>query len=92
VVAEIITEIVANFNKIAAPYRARVLKYAIEVGICKFLTPEQHPMLIEVLDGFDSWSRRTYEGRWPTFSIVVDFANPQPVDEVAPRHRAGAGG
>lgn len=84
VVIEIITEIVANFNKIAPPYRARVLKYAIEVGICKFLTPEQHPMLIEVLDGFDSWSRRTYEGRRPTFSIVVDFANPQPVDEEHP--------
>lgn len=81
---EIVTEIVANFNKISPPYRARVLKYAIEVGICKFLAQQHHPMLVEVLDGFDTWSKRTYEGRRPTFSIVVDLTNHQAVDESHP--------
>ncbi|MDF7815398.1 hypothetical protein [Hymenobacter sp. YC55] len=80
----ILREIVANFNKTTAPYRARVIKYAIEVGVCKYLALTNYPMLVEVLDGFDSWSRRTYEGRQPTFSVVVDFANQQPVDESHP--------
>lgn len=74
-VEAIVTEIVANFNKTTAPYRARVIRYAIEVAVCKFLTQANYAMLVEVLDGFDSWSRRTYEGCQPTFSIVVDFAN-----------------
>jgi len=80
----ILLEIVANFNKTTLPYRTRVLKYAIEVGVCKYLARTNYPMLVSILDGFDSWSRRTYEGRQPTFSIVVDFANPQPVDEAHP--------
>jgi len=80
----IVIEIVANFNKTTAPYQARVIKYAIEVGVCKFLALSNYPMLVDVLDGFDSWSRRTYEGRQPTFSIVVDFANQQAVDESHP--------
>lgn len=74
----------ANFNKTTAPYRARVIKYAIEVGVCKFLALTNYPMLVDILDGFDSWSRRTYEGRQPTFSIVVDFANPQVPDHEHP--------
>jgi hypothetical protein len=83
-IAAINTEIVDNFNKTTMPYRTRVLKYTIEVGVCKFLARDDYPMLVSILDGFDSWSRRTYEGRQPTFSIVVDFANPQAVDEDHP--------
>lgn len=83
-VEAIIIEIVANFNKTTAPYRARVIKYAIEVGVCKFLALTNYPMLVAILDGFDSWSRRTYEGRQPTFSIVVDFDNQQAPDEEHP--------
>ena len=83
-VEAIITEIVVNFSKITPPYRARVIKYAIEVGVCKFLAPANFTMLVEVLDGFDSWSRRTYEGRQPTFSIVVDFADKRAPDEHHP--------
>lgn len=83
-VEAIIVEIVAGFRKVAAPYRARVIQYAIEVGICKFLALHDYPMLVDVLDGFDSWSQRTYEGRKPTFSIVVDFASKHKPDEGHP--------
>ncbi|OGX90968.1 hypothetical protein [Hymenobacter coccineus] len=80
----VITEIVANYNKTTLPYRTRVIKYAIEVGVCKFLAPASTAMLIDILDGFESWSMRTYEGRRPTFSIVVDFNNKQEVDATHP--------
>lgn len=83
-VEAIVTEIVANYNKITPPYRERVIRYAIEVGICKFLAYSNAPMLIDVLSGFDVWSQRTYEGRTPTFSIVVDFENPQRTDDDHP--------
>jgi hypothetical protein len=83
-VEAVITELVANYNKTTLPYRTRVIKYAIEVGVCKFLAPTNVPMLIDILDGFETWSMRTYEGRRPTFSIVVDFTNKQEVDERHP--------
>jgi hypothetical protein len=41
-------------------------------------------MLAGILDGFDNWSARTYEGRKPTFTIVVDFEDKQVVDKHYP--------
>ena len=83
-VEAIVTQIVANFNKTAALYQERVINYAIEVGLCKFLCAPAYAMLASILDGFENWSARTYEGRKPTFTIVVDFENKQAVDKQHP--------
>ena len=83
-VEAIVTQIVANSNKTAVLYQERVISYAIEVGLCKFLCAPEYAMLASVLDGFDNWSARTYEGRKPTFTIVVDFEDKQAVDKQHP--------
>jgi hypothetical protein len=80
----IVTQIAGNFNKTPALYQERVITYAIEVGLCKFLCAPAYTMLAGVLDGFENWSARTYEGRKPTFTIVVDFENEQAVDKQYP--------
>lgn len=78
------SQIVANYNKTPALYQERVISYAIEVGLCKFLCAPAYSMLASILDGFENWSARTYEGRKPTFTIVVDFEDKQAVDEQHP--------
>jgi hypothetical protein len=83
-VEAIVTQIVSNFNKTPALYQERIISYAIEVGLCKFLCAPAYAMLANILDGFESWSARTYEGRKPTFTIVVDFEDKQEVDKQHP--------
>jgi len=80
----IVTQVADNFDKTLALYQERVLGYAIELGLCRFLCAPEYIMLAGILDGFDSWSARTYEGRKPTFTIVVDFENKQVVDKLYP--------
>ena len=72
-VKSIVAQMVENFDKTLSPYQGRVIGYAIEVGICKFLSDANYILLVSVLNAFDSWSSRTYEGRKPTFSIVIDL-------------------
>ena len=83
-VEAIVTQIVANFNKTPVLYQERVISYAIEVGLCRFLCAPEYAMLASILDGFENWSARTYEGRKPTFTIVVDFENKQAIDTQHP--------
>jgi hypothetical protein len=83
-VEAIVTQIAGNFNKTPALYQERVISYAIEVGLCKFLCAPAYAMLASILDGFESWSARTYEGRKPTFTIVVDFEHRQEVGKQFP--------
>jgi hypothetical protein len=83
-VKAIVAQIVENYAKTAAPYQERVIGYAIEVGICHFLSEADGDLLVNILDAFDDWSARTYEGRKPTFTIVVDLNNPQPAREKNP--------
>lgn len=83
-VEAIVSQIAGNFDKTLALYQERVISYAIELGLCKFLCAPEYIMLAGILDGFENWSARTYEGRKPTFTIVVDFDNKQVVDEEHP--------
>ncbi|MDO7846950.1 hypothetical protein Q5H92_11320 [Hymenobacter sp. M29] len=83
-VKAIVAQIVENFDKTASPYQERVIGYAIEVGICHFLSEHNGDLLVNILDSFDSWSARTYEGRKPTFTIVVDLNNPKKVTQSHP--------
>ncbi|GAB3576943.1 hypothetical protein [Hymenobacter daeguensis] len=78
-VKAIVAQIVGNFDKTDSPYQERVIGYAIEVGICNFLSETDGSLLVSILDAFEGWSARTYEGRKPTFTIVVDLNNSQPV-------------
>jgi hypothetical protein len=80
----IITQIAGNFDKTLALYQERVISYAIELGLCRFLCAPEYVMLAGILDGFANWSARTYEGRKPTFTIVVDFEDKQVVDKQHP--------
>ena len=83
-VEAIVAQIAGNFDKTLALYQERVIGYAIELGLCKFLCAPEYIMLAGILDGFDNWSARTYEGRKPTFTIVVDFEDKQVVDKEHP--------
>jgi hypothetical protein len=83
-VKAIVAQIVENFDKTASPYQERVIGYSIEVGICHFLSETNGDLLVRILDAFEDWSARTYEGRKPTFTIVVDFDNRQPVQASHP--------
>ncbi|MFD1872406.1 hypothetical protein [Hymenobacter bucti] len=83
-VEAIVAQIAGNFDKTLALYQERVISYAIELGLCKFLCAPEYIMLAGILDGFENWSARTYEGRKPTFTIVVDFENKQVVDKQHP--------
>lgn len=76
-VKAIVTQMVANFDKTDSPYQERVIGYSIEVGICHFLSETNGDLLVRILDAFEGWSARTYEGRKPTFTIVVDLNNHQ---------------
>jgi hypothetical protein len=83
-VEAIVAQIAENFDKTLALYQERVISYAIELGLCKFLCAPEYVMLAGILDGFENWSARTYEGRKPTFTIVVDFEDKQVVDKQHP--------
>ena len=83
-VKAIVAQIVENFDKTDEPYQERVMGYAIEVGICHFLSEHNGDLLVRILDAFEGWSARTYEGRKPTFTIVVDLDKHQPVQENNP--------
>ena len=83
-VKAIVAQIVENFEKTDEPYQERVMGYAIEVGICHFLSEQNGDLLVRILDAFEGWSARTYEGRKPTFTIVVDLDQHQPVQENNP--------
>jgi hypothetical protein len=83
-VKAVLKEIVAVYDSSIPLYRNRVIGYAIEVGLCRFLSAAHSKVLVDILQAFDEWSVRTYEGRKPTFSIVVEFDNKQAVDEEYP--------
>ncbi|WP_460502360.1 hypothetical protein, partial [Hymenobacter agri] len=82
----LVAQLVANADKTPAPYQERVLAYAVEVGICCFLSAAtaSGDLLVNILDAFDDWSARTYEGRKPTFTIVVALADTRPPGPDAP--------
>lgn len=83
-VKAIVAQMVENFDKTPSPYQERVIGYAIEVGICHFLSEHNGELLVNILDAFDDWSARTYEGRKPTFTIVVALGNQQLPQEDRP--------
>ncbi|TLM92368.1 hypothetical protein [Hymenobacter jeollabukensis] len=83
-IKSVLREIVSIYDSSIALYRNRVISYAIEVGLCRFLSAAHSKVLVDVLQAFDEWSVRTYEGRKPTFSIVVEFDNKQTIDEQHP--------
>jgi len=84
IVNSIIGEIVSNYGKVDDKYNQRIIAYAVEIGICKYISPDNYNLLFDVLDGFDTWATRTYEGRKVTFSILIDFANNQVVSKEYP--------
>ena len=77
IVKSVVREICLNYHKVDAPYRERVIYHSTEVGICKYISPANYNVLFDILDGFDRWAIRTYEGRRVTFSFIVDFDNLQ---------------
>ena len=83
-VKAIVAQMVENIDKTASPYQERVIGYAIEVGICHFLSEHNGDLLVRILDAFEDWSARTYEGRKPTFTIVVDLNDHQIVQQNSP--------
>lgn len=83
-VKAIVAQLVEHYGKTPSPYQERVIGYAIEVGICHFLSEPDGTLLVNILDAFEGWSARTYEGRKPTFTIVVDLASHQAVREAHP--------
>ncbi len=83
-VRALVAQLVENADKTTSPYQERVLAYAIEVGICRFLSAASGDLLVNILDAFEDWSARTYEGRKPTFTIVVALGNPQAPHQDAP--------
>lgn len=87
-IKSVLREIVSIYDGSIALYRNRVIGYAIEVGLCRFLSAVHSKVLVDVLQAFDEWSVRTYEGRRPTFSIVVEFDNEQTIDERHPPIKA----
>lgn len=84
IVNSIIDEIVSNYKKVDDKYNQKIITYAVEVGICKYLTGDSYNLLLDVLDGFDTWATRTYEGRKVTFSILIDFEDTQQVSDEYP--------
>lgn len=84
IVNSIIGEIVSNYGKVDDKYNQRIIAYAVEIGICKYISPDNYNLLFDVLDGFDTWATRTYEGRKVTFSILIDFENNQVVSNDHP--------
>jgi hypothetical protein len=82
-VKAIVAQLADNADRMTPPYQQRVIAYAVEVGICTFLSAVNASLLVSILDAFEDWSVRTYEGRKPTFTIVVDLADacpPQPAN------------
>ncbi|MBE0637334.1 MAG: hypothetical protein IH598_02300 [Bacteroidales bacterium] len=87
IVNSIIGEIVENYGKVGDKYNQRIISYAVEIGICKYISPDNYNLLFDVLDGFDTWATRTYEGRKVTFSILIDFEDNKAVSSEYPHIR-----
>lgn len=85
IVKSIINEIVSHYDKISdEKYREHLMYYAVEIAICKYISPSNYQILFELLNSFDKWATRTYEGKKVTFSIIIDFSSTQEVDENHP--------
>ncbi len=74
IVKRIIQEAYRAENTVALEYQSFLRAAALEIALCKYLSPQHYATIAQVLNGLNAWSIRTYEGRSATFGIKIDLS------------------
>ena len=53
----------------------------LEKAICEELSDEVHNIIESVIDAFTNWSLRTYEGRHPSFGVIIDTSRKSELED-----------
>ncbi len=73
IVKSILQEIY-NANNIVSPeYRSSLRQAALEIALCKYISPENYSTIGQIINGLQAWGIRTYEGRSAAFGIKVNL-------------------
>jgi|GEM_PF-5993913 len=74
--SRLVRQFLQKINSIdeAAFYADAIYDICLEKAICEELSGEIHNTIESIIDVFSRWSLRTYEGRHPSFGVVIDIA------------------
>lgn len=84
IVKSLIQEAYHAENTVAPEYRNALRSAAIEIALCKYISPESYTTIAQVLNGLTAWSIRTYEGRSSTFGLKLNLQQAAQSSEGAP--------
>lgn len=73
IVKNIVREVYNTQNTVAPEYRKALRGAALEIALCRYLSPPYYSTVAQIINGLTAWSIRTYEGRSAAFGIRVNL-------------------